>query len=211
MPNFVLETKKKKNMQKSVVIGATGTIGKAVAQLLKESGHEVVAASRKGANQIDIDNPESIDQLFAKIGSFDNIICAAGNASFGMLSQLTDEQINLGINSKLLGQVNVVRKGLQFLKPNGTIILTGGILAQHPGPATSAIALVNAGLEGFVKAVALELSEGQKILIAHPPFVQETAQAMGMPADQLPPAAVVAQSYLQGLQSQENGEVIYVK
>jgi NAD(P)-dependent dehydrogenase (short-subunit alcohol dehydrogenase family) len=198
-------------MQKSAVIGATGTIGKAIAQLLKDSGHEVVAASRNGENQIDIDNPKSIEQFFSKTGTLDNIVCAAGNASFGMLNQLTDEQINLSLNSKLLGQVNVVRKGLQFLKPNGTIILTGGILAHHPGPATSAIALVNAGLEGFVRAVALELSEGRKILIAHPPFVQETAQAMGMPSDQLPPATVVAESYLQGLQNQNNGEIIYVK
>src|SRR5690554_2466595 len=198
-------------MQKSVVIGATGTIGKAVAQLLKESGHEVIPASRNGENQIDIDDPKSIDQFFAKTGSLDNIVCAAGNASFGMLAELTDEQINLSLNSKLLGQVNIVRKGLQFLKPNGAIILTGGILAHHPGPATSAIALVNAGLEGFVRAVALELSEGRKVLIAHPPFVKETAKAMGMPSDQLPPATVVAQSYLQGLQNQKNGDIIYVK
>lgn len=198
-------------MKKSAVIGATGTIGKAVAQLLKDNGHEVIAASRSSENQIDIDNPKSIDEFFAKTGSLDNIVCAAGNASFGMLAELTDEQINLGLNSKLLGQVNVVRKGLQYLKPNGTIILTGGILAHQPGPATSAIAMVNAGLEGFVRAVALELREGRKILIAHPTFVQETAKAMGMPADQLPPATVVAQSYLQGLQNQKNGEAIYLQ
>lgn len=90
-------------MQKSAVIGATGTIGKAVAQLLKENGHEVVSASRNGENQIDIDDPNSIDQFFSKTGSLDNIFCAAGNASFGMLNQLTDEQINLSLNSKLLG------------------------------------------------------------------------------------------------------------
>src|SRR5690625_17912 len=127
-------------MKKSVVIGATGTIGSAIVDVLKANGHDVLTASRKGEHKIDIDNPESIANLFSKSGSIDTIICAAGNVSFGLLAQLTDEQINLGLKSKLMGQVNVVRKGLQVLNPNGTIILTGGILAHQPGPSTSAIA-----------------------------------------------------------------------
>ena len=198
-------------MKKTVVIGATGTIGKAVAQLLRENGHDVVSASRKSENSIDIDNPRSIEQFFAGIGPLDNIICAAGNASFGLLAELTDEQIDLGIRSKLLGQVNVVRKGLPVLNPNGTIILTGGILAYEPSPETSNISMVNAGLEGFVKSVGLGLSEGRRILIAHPPYLKETALALGMPSDDLPPASVVAQTYLKGLESQENGAAIFVK
>lgn len=198
-------------MKKSVVIGATGTIGSAIVEVLTENGHDVLSLSRKGEHKIDIDDPESIASFFSKPDSFDTIICAAGNASFGPVAHLTDEQLNLGLKSKLMGQVNVVRKGLQALNPNGTIILTGGILAHQPGPSTSAIAMVNAGLEGFVKAVALELTEGRRILVAHPPFVKETAQSMNIPADHLPSAREVASSYLKGLQSAENGTAFYVK
>lgn len=197
-------------MQKTIVIGATGTIGSALVILLKKNGHEVIAASRKGEHPVDIDNPESIANLFSKMNSMDNIICVAGNASFGSFSQLTDEQFDLGIKSKLMGQVNVVREGLKILNPNGSIILTGGMLAYEPWPATSAITMVNAGLEGFVRAAALDITGGRKLLIVHPPFVKETALAMGLPSDNLLKASEVVHPYLKGLESSKSGAVLFV-
>lgn len=40
--------------KKSIVIGATGTIGTAVASALEVAGHEVVRASRKGPIKVDL-------------------------------------------------------------------------------------------------------------------------------------------------------------
>lgn len=102
-------------MKISIVIGGTGTIGSAIVKLLKENGHQVRSITRSGEHQMDMENPESIRQFFSEIGTLDTIICTAGNASFGPLSKLTDEQINLGLTSKLLGQVNICRFGLKAL------------------------------------------------------------------------------------------------
>lgn len=201
----------KMKMKKSVVVGATGTIGSAVVQLLKANGHHVQSVSRTGEYKMDIENPESIKQFFSRTDDLDTIICAAGNASFGALSKLTDEQINLGLTSKLLGQVNICRSGLSALKPNGAIILTGGILAHQPWPETTNIAMVNAALEGFIKALALELTEGRRVLVVHPPLVKETARSMGMDDTQSPTASEVAQAYLEGLKNNETGVAVYVK
>lgn len=195
---------------KTVLIGATGTIGNAIRQQLAEKGYEVIATSRQSTPTMDIEKPASITRFFADKKEVDAIICAAGNASFGALSKLTDEQINIGLNSKLMGQVNICRKALEVLNPNGTIILTGGIFAHNPWPETSNIAMVNAALEGFVRALALELTEGQRILVVHPPLVKETAQAMGMDGSQCPSAMEVARVYLQGLESGESGKAIFV-
>lgn len=197
-------------MEKAVLIGATGTIGKAVNQQLTEKGYDVIATSRKLTPSIDIENKESIDNFFADKKDVDAIICAAGDASFGAFSNLTDEQINIGLNSKLMGQVNICRKALKALKPSGAIILTGGIFAHNPWPETTNIAMVNAALEGFVKALALELSEGRRILVVHPPFVKETAQAMGMDGSNCPPAMEIARVYVQGLEGKESGKAVYV-
>ena len=197
-------------MQKTVVIGATGTIGKAVSQQLTEKGYDVIATSRNSTPSIDIENKESIDEFFADKKDADAVICAAGDASFGAFSNLTDEQINIGLNSKLMGQVNICRKALEVLKPNGVIILTGGIFAHNPWPETTNIAMVNAALEGFVKALALELTEGRRILVVHPPFVKETAQAMGMDGSNCPPAMEVARAYVRGLEGKETGKAVYV-
>lgn len=197
-------------MKKAVVIGATGTIGKAVHQQLTEKGYNVLATSRKSTPSIDIENKESIEGFFADNKNVDSVICAAGGASFGAFSKLTDEQINIGINSKLMGQVNVCRKALQALKPNGVIILTGGVFAHNPWPETSNIAMVNAALEGFVKALSLELTENQRVLVVHPPFIRETAQAMGMDGSNCPPAMEVARVYLRCLEGTETGKAVYL-
>lgn len=123
---------------------------------------------------------------------------------------LIPKQIYIGINSKLMGQVNICRKALEALKPNGAIILTGGIFAHSPWPETTNIAMVNAALEGFVKALALELTEGRRILVVHPPFVKETAQAMGMDGSNCPPAVEVACAYVQGFEGKETGKAVYL-
>ena len=88
-----------------------------------------------------------------------------------------------------MGQVNLVRKGLNNLRPGGVFVITGGILAYSPIPQTSLISMVNIGLEGFARAVALELTEGRRIVVVHPSWVAETAAKIGMDPAPWPDAA----------------------
>ncbi|NGP76435.1 short chain dehydrogenase [Balneolaceae bacterium YR4-1] len=195
---------------KVAVIGATGTIGQAVSTLLENEGHEVIKSSRNNEPKINIDRPGSIDEFYDQIDNVDAVICAAGIANFGALQELTDQQIQRGIQSKLMGQVNLVRKGIEHLNEGGVFILTSGMLASKPWPKTSAVAMVNAGLEGFTRAAALDLPDNKRICIVSPPLISETAKKMGRDSDPWPDADKVAQTYLSTLNSDANGEVIYV-
>ncbi|MDZ7691125.1 MAG: short chain dehydrogenase [Balneolaceae bacterium] len=195
---------------KIAVIGATGTIGKAVSSLLEEEGHEVIKASRKSELSVNIDKPESIDQFYETIGSIDAVICAAGNASFGPLQQMTDKKFNISIQSKLMGQVNLVRKGLEHLADETVFVLTSGMLSAKPWPKTSSVAMVNAGLEGFTRAAALDLPEGKRICIVSPPLINETAKKMGRDPEPWPEASDVAEAYFNAVTGDANGEVVYV-
>ncbi|WP_247232897.1 short chain dehydrogenase [Telluribacter sp. SYSU D00476] len=194
-----------------VVLGATGTIGGAIVQLLKEKGHEVIEASRTTQPGIDIAEPSTIDQFFDQVGEVDAIISAAGSAAFAALGQLTDDDMQLSVNNKLLGQVNMVRRGLPKLRPNGVAIITGGFLAYTPSPQTSMIAMVNAGLEGFARAAALEMTEGRRVVVVHPPWVAETAIKLGMDASPWPDATKTAEAYVTALEGTQNGVPIFVK
>lgn len=195
---------------KVAVIGATGTIGEAVSNLLIENGHVVIKSSRNIEPKVNIDKPDSIDEFYNKVGKLDAVICAAGIANFGALQELTDQQIQRGIQSKLMGQVNLVRKGLNNIGDGGVFILTSGMLASKPWPNTSAVAMVNAGLEGFTRAAALDLPENKRICVVSPPLISETAQKMGRDTDPWPNADKVAKAYLDTLTGDQNGEVIYV-
>ncbi len=104
-----------------------------------------------------------------------------------------------------------MRKGFSALKPGGVFVLTGGMLAYSPWPGTAAVALVNAGLEGFARAAALDLDQGRRIVVVHPPLVAETAAAMGMEPASWPAAAAVAEAYIGALEGKLSGEPVFVK
>ncbi|MEO8821462.1 MAG: short chain dehydrogenase [Ginsengibacter sp.] len=195
---------------KALIVGSHGTIGKEVVKLLKEKGYEVIEASRSTKPSIDITDPSNIESFYSSLGQVDAIICAAGEAAFSFLNKITDEEIQLSVNSKLLGQVNLVRKGLKNLKPGGIFILTGGVLAYSPMPQTSLIAMVNAALEGFARAVALELTEGRRIVVVHPDWVAETAAKVGMDPAPFPDAKKTATAYLDAIEGTKNGEPVFV-
>jgi NAD(P)-dependent dehydrogenase (short-subunit alcohol dehydrogenase family) len=191
-----------------LLIGATGTIGRAVAAALGNR-HEVIPASRHKAHEkVDISDPQSIRDLFSRVGRVDAIVSAAGQAAFKPLAELTDADFAFSIDNKLMGQVNVARFGLQSLNDNGSVTLTSGILAQQPAPGTAAISMVNAGLEGFTRAAALEAPRGIRVNVVSPPWVAETLQAMGRPTTGGLPAAIVARSYVESVEGQMTGQVL---
>ncbi|HUK56153.1 MAG TPA: short chain dehydrogenase, partial [Nitrospiria bacterium] len=142
---------------KIIVIGATGTIGTAVAAALAQRHTVVRVGNRKGDYQVNLASPDSIKKLFNAVAPFDAVVCAAGLAKFGPLIELTDEDFELSFSNKLMGQINVVRLGLPQISKGGSFTLTSGILSLEPMPGSAAISPVNAGIEGFVRAAALEL------------------------------------------------------
>ena len=194
-----------------IVIGATGTIGSKVAGALSRK-HEVIAVSHsRGDIQVDLASADSIRKMFDTIGKMDAVVSTAGIARFGMLNDLTDDDYAVGLNNKLMGQVNLIRFGHQRVRDNGSFTLTSGVLSQEPIKGSSAISMVNAGIEAFVRAVALELPRGIRANIVSPIWVSETLAAMGRDTAEGMPAEKVAQAYVEGVEGQRNGEVLDVR
>ena len=204
--NLVLKT----SPMNVLLIGASGTIGKAVAHLFSEQGYTLINASRSTQPGVDFTDLTSINAFYDPIGELDAILIIGGEAAFGSLDQLTDLQIELTLSSKLMGQINMARRGVARLRPNGVIVMTGGMLAYSPWPATSMIAMVNAGLEGFVRAAALDMTRGCRMVIVHPPLVAESAALFGLDGTQYPTAATVARAYLEAVESGQNGTAVFV-
>lgn len=193
---------------KIIVVGATGTIGSAVVRLLGKHHDIVPVGHRSGQHRVDLESQESIRALFQSVGPFDALVCAAGQARFGPLADLSDADFQLGLNNKLMGQVNLVRIGREFINDGGSFTLTSGVLAQHPMAGSAAISLVNAALEGFVRAAALELPRGLRINAVSPEWVSETLTKMGRDPGQGMPADQVATAYLESVESHRSGDVL---
>jgi len=192
---------------KIIVIGATGTIGKAVAEALA-GRHEVVRVSRSGPLKADIEDAASLARLFESVKDVDAVVCCAGSAAFKPLPQLTDGDFQASLRSKLMGQVNVVRTAMQHLRDGGSITLTSGVLAHEPMPGGAAISLVNAALEGFVTGAAIELPRGLRVNVVSPPWISETLVALKMDPKGGIPAAVCAKAYVAAVEGKERGKTI---
>ena len=194
---------------KIVVIGASGTIGSAVAKLLKQR-HQVVAVSRSGGDyRADITDKSSLEKAFSAVGKVDAIVSTTGSAVFKPLAALTDADFEKCLQDKLMGQVNIVRLGAPHILSGGSITLTSGMLAQQRMPGSAAISLVNAGLEGFVRAAALELKAANvRVNVVSPPWLKETLVALKMDPAPGMPADDVAKAYARSVEGNASGEVI---
>ena len=95
--------------------------------------------------------------MFESLGKLDAIVAIAGDAKWDKFENLSEEDFYIGIKSKLMGQVNTVRIGQNYLNKGGSITLSTGILADDPVDMTTSAAMVNGAIHSFVKAVVLEL------------------------------------------------------
>ena len=188
-----------------LVVGGGGTIGRAIVAALS-AGNDVVAASRQSAGiRVDITDPASIQAMYRSAGKLDAVVCVAGQAKFAPLAKLSDADFRFCLDNKLMGQVNLVRFGFEHLADGGSFTLTTGILAHSPMPGSAAISLVNAAIEGFVRAAALEAPRRIRVNAVSPPWVTETLLALKMDPSQGLPAAVVARSYVQSVMGGATG------
>ena len=193
---------------KVIVIGGHGTIGRPVADALS-ARHEVIRVGRNsGDYRADIASRDSIVRLFEAVAPFDAVVSAAGLARFKPLEELTDEDFAFTLANKLMGQVNLVRVGVEFVNDGGSFTLTGGVLSTEPVRGGAAISLVNAGLEGFARGAAVELPRGIRVNVVSPPWVSETLEKMGQDGSRGMPAAFMAAAYVESVEGRRTGETI---
>ena len=102
-----------------LIVGA-GTVGSAVAAALRDRHELVLASLQKGSEQVDISSPDSIRALFQRVGRVDAVVSAAGRAVWKPLGELTDADFELCFRNKLMGQVNLLRFGLDFIADHGS-------------------------------------------------------------------------------------------
>jgi NAD(P)-dependent dehydrogenase (short-subunit alcohol dehydrogenase family) len=197
---------------KIILIGASGTLGKAVSAELA-SRHEIVAISRTSGNiHADMREGKSLQSAFQKVGKVDAIVCAAGSVHFGPWAELTPEKFDVGLRDKLMGQVNVVLAGQEVLNDGGSFTLTSGILSEDPIRYGAAASLVNGALESFVRAAAIELSRSLRINIVSPTVVEESMSSFGpyFRGYKPVPAREAALAYSKSVEGLQTGQVYKV-
>ncbi len=197
---------------KIIVVGGKGTIGSAIVQELKQR-HEVVVAGRHDADLIcDITSEESIREMFNQAGHFDAVVSAVGHVHFEDFVNMTPEKYQVGLKDKLMGQVNLVLIGSKFISEKGSFTLTSGILAHDPIRGGSSAAMVNGGIEGFVKGASIEMPKGIRLNCVCPTIVVESMEKYGSSFRGFDPVPVkkVALAYSKSVEGLQTGQIYQV-
>lgn len=195
-----------------LIVGASGTIGRAVVGKL-EKHHEVICAGRSSGDVfVDITSVDSIQAMYEKVGKVDAVVSATGKAHFGPLSELTPELNGIGIESKLKGQIHLVLAGMDYVNDGGSFTLTTGIMMDDPILQGASAAMANGGVKAFVRAAAIELPRGIRINSVSPNVIQESLDKYGafFPGFEAVPVQRVALAYqksIEGAQTGQNYEV----
>ncbi|OOQ56803.1 short chain dehydrogenase [Mucilaginibacter pedocola] len=197
---------------KIIIIGATGTIGKRVTAALSKEHEVIKVGSKSGDLQVDISSPESIEAFYKQAGAFDALVCVSGDAHFGPFATMTDADFRKGVNSKLMGQVNLVLIGQRYINPKGSFTLTSGSLATDPVAYGANASTLNGAINSFVIASAIELENGVRINAVAPGVVEDSpAYFPYFPGDIPVSMERVTQAYVKSAFGAQTGQVYLVK
>ncbi|MDD3265576.1 MAG: short chain dehydrogenase [Burkholderiales bacterium] len=197
---------------KILLIGGSGTIGKAIVNELS-ARHEIIIAGRtSGDVKVDITDKESIKKMYQTVGNIDAVIISSGKVHFGRLEEMTDDLYQTGLQNKLMGQVNVVLEGIKYLNNKGSFTLTSGILNREPIELGSSAAMVNGALDGFVKHAAIELPKELRINIISPTVITEALGSYAPFFRGFKPvlAADAAMAYSKSVEGLQTGQIFIV-
>lgn len=194
---------------KIILIGASGTLGQAVANELAPR-HEIIRVGRSSGDfRVDITDSASIRALFEQTGGFDALVSAAGKVHFGALAEMGEAEMAVGLKDKLMGQVNLVLIGSQYANDGASFTLTTGILSEQPIVLGSSASLVNGAVEGFVRSAALELPRGQRINAVSPNVLVESMEGYApfFRGFKPVPAADAALGFARSVEGKQTGQV----
>ena len=195
---------------KILIVGGNGTIGRCVSADFSKRHEVLIGGRQSGDISVDISDCTTIERMYQTVGKIDAVVSIAGEAKWSAFDAMTEADFHIGLQSKLMGQVNLVRIGQNFIAPGGSFTLTTGILADHPVPLTTSAALVNGAIHSFVKAAALELRNGIRINAVSSGLVEDAVDkyAAYFPGHNPIPMVKVVNGYIRSVEGQGTGEII---
>jgi NAD(P)-dependent dehydrogenase (short-subunit alcohol dehydrogenase family) len=196
---------------KVIIVGASGTLGKRLVE--RVSGrHEIIRASKNGDVKVDITSSSSIENMYKEIGKFDALINVAGSGYIGPFETTTEEHFYQGIRSKMMGQINLVMIGKDYIADKGSFTLTSGILTHDPIPNGTVLSVINNAVNGFVIGAANELRRGIRLNVVSPALVEDSYETLGKYFPGHTPVSMekVTNGYVKSLEGIINGKIIEV-
>ncbi len=198
---------------KIIVVGASGDIGRAVCDELGPR-HDIITAGRtSGDLRVDIADRASIEAMYQQAGRVDAVVSASGSVHFAPLTDFTEETFMIGLKNKVMGQINLVLAGLDWVKDQGSFTLTSGVLDRDPVRMGVNAATANGALGGFVLGAAIEMPRGLRLNVVSPGLLAVSVPRYGawFPGHETVSSQRVGLAYAKSVEGAVTGQVIIVE
>lgn len=224
-----------------IILGGSSGLGLATAAAAANDGAKVIIVSGN-QNRIDealkslpencsgmsvnLSKEENIKNFFNSVEAFDHLMYTAGeNLSLHTIAETDIEEARSFFNLRYWGAFAAVKYASKKVKAGGSINLTGGTASPRPGAGWGIAASICAAMEGFTRAMAVELAPVRVNLVA-PGVVKTnlwnsmseedrnnlyTGVGESLPVKRVGEASDIAQTFLYTMKQQYGtGQVIYV-
>jgi len=140
------------------------------------------------------------------------IVSTAGDAHFALLENHTEETIMVGIKQKVMGQINLVLIGRDYVNEGSSSTLSSGVLNRDPVPMGAGCATANGAIDSFVMGAAIGMPKRQRINVVSPRLLKVSASQYGhMFAGHDPVSSIrVGRAYSKCVEGLVTGQVIIV-
>ena len=159
-----------------VVIGGASGVGFAVAEAAQAEGAKVVIASSQAANveaavarlgggasgsAVDVNDEASIADFFERLGRFDHLAFTAGDWGGAMFAPTRDLDLATareGFAVRFWGALAAAKHACRTIAADGSITLTGGMLAHRPMKGAPVVTAVTGAIEFLTLGLAVDLA-----------------------------------------------------
>lgn len=179
-----------------VVVGGASGVGFAVAEAAREAGAEVVvgssraerveaAVARLGAGAVgrtvDVRDEDSVSAFIDAAGRFDHLVFTAGDWGhmFGPTRSLDVEVSKARMEVRFWGAARVAKHAVRAIAPEGSLTLTGGMLAHRPMPGAPLVTASAHTTEGLAMGLARDLAPVRVNAVCLGLITSEQVQNMG--------------------------------
>jgi short-subunit dehydrogenase len=178
-----------------LITGATGGIGQAIARAFAARGAELILTGRKAevleplAQEVsgrtivcDLSDRDEVERLIAEAAGLDVLVANAALPASGLLSELTQEQIDRILEVNLRAPVRMARALVPQMveRGRGHLVFISSLAGRAASPASSLYSATKFGVRGFALGLRQDLREhGVGVSVVSPGFIREA----GMFAD----------------------------
>jgi NAD(P)-dependent dehydrogenase (short-subunit alcohol dehydrogenase family) len=184
-----------------VVIGGASGVGFAVAAAALEAGAQVVVGSSQASrieaaaaklgqigkgggakgHTVDVRDEASVAAFFEAVGPFDHLVFTAGDWGhmFGATRDLDIEANKARIEVRFWGAARAAKYAIRQIAKEGSITLTGGMLAHRPRPGAPLTTASAHSTEGLAMGLARDLAPIRVNAVCLGLITSEQVQGMG--------------------------------